>query len=534
MSEAFIKTLAPFATDYGTKGGILPALIIAQGILESASGTSELAVQANNLFGIKKGTGWDGPTYIKRTAEWDEVLGDFTILAEFRKYDSYEFCVRDLVTFYQKPRYAQVIGERDFLAAATASHAAGYATDPDYPQKLYNIYTKNTLGVYEMADLIVSVEAGHGGFGVTPGKRGPDGKFEWIWNNASVLAFIAHMTTTYNGVRVVRVDDPTGRTDVPLATRVSRSNAAGAHLHISFHMNAMGHAWTDTGLGVETFIATGSSPTSTAARAQDAIHSRYVKAMGLKDRGQKQAPFYILMYTKAPAILLEGGFMDSKIDRKRMDDPTVVDLAAAAAGDGVAELFNLGKKATAPKPSPDVQKWFRVRKSWADIAGQLAAFLDAEEAKELADRSKASGFKVFDNAGNLYYDPNAKPLYRVRKTWADAASQLAALNDLEAAKDLADHNMAAGYEVYNEEGKIVHQPKKVPIPVVKPAPPAPPAQVSDSIDDLVAAAPKSLQPEFRIGLELKLSDGSRPNDPVTRAEALVMNVRTYLKGLENK
>lgn len=56
----FIKKLAPFAVKHGRASGVLPLLIIAQGILESAAGTSDLAINANNLFGIKKGSGWSG------------------------------------------------------------------------------------------------------------------------------------------------------------------------------------------------------------------------------------------------------------------------------------------------------------------------------------------------------------------------------------------------------------------------------------------------------------------------------------------
>lgn len=52
----------------------------------------------------------------------------------------------------------------------------------------------------------------------------------------------------------------------------------------------------------------------------------------------------------------------------------------------------------------------------------------------------------------------AKVLYRVRKTWKDAASQLGAFTSLSSAKKLADKN--SGYEVYDEKGKMVYEPKK--------------------------------------------------------------------------
>src|SRR5690606_8815736 len=108
--------------------------------------TSELAVNAKNLFGIKKGVGWDGPVYAKSSREYSEEKGWYDAVSEFRKYDTFEGCIKDLVEFYQKPRYAAVVGQTDFMAAATASHVAGYATDPNYAQKLYNVYTEYNLG----------------------------------------------------------------------------------------------------------------------------------------------------------------------------------------------------------------------------------------------------------------------------------------------------------------------------------------------------------------------------------------------------
>ena len=86
---SFIDKLAPFAIRHGLANGVLPSLIIAQGVLESASGTSELATKANNLFGIKAGSGWTGLTYTKRTSEQDKDGNVTYENAAFRKYPSY-------------------------------------------------------------------------------------------------------------------------------------------------------------------------------------------------------------------------------------------------------------------------------------------------------------------------------------------------------------------------------------------------------------------------------------------------------------
>ena len=80
-----------------------------------------------------------------------------------------------------------------------------------------------------------------------------------------------------------------------------------------------------------------------------------------------------------------------------------------------------------------------------------------DNAKELADKNP--GYAVFDEAGKKVY-PSASgstgsgTLYRVRKSWADAASQKGAFNVLDNAKRCADEN--PGYSVFDEAGKVVY------------------------------------------------------------------------------
>lgn len=201
----------------------------------------------------------------------------------------------------------------------------------------------------------VTFSAGHGGFGVTPGKRGPDGKYEWDWNNAVVIAAMKHLTTVYGDVQVIRIDDPTGRTDPPLTTRSNSVITSTPDLHIDVHHNALGTVWIETGLGIETFVMTSmSDATATKAinkslEAAQYIHPCIVTAMGLRDRGIKRENFHMLREINRagiPSILTEGGFMDSRIDRAAMDQPAMLVAQGVALADGVANFLNLNKKAT--------------------------------------------------------------------------------------------------------------------------------------------------------------------------------------------
>ena len=100
---------------------------------------------------------------------------------------------------------------------------------------------------------------------------------------------------------------------------------------------------------------------------------------------------------------------------------------------------------------------YRVRKSWSDASSQLGAFAVLDNAKALADKNP--GYAVFDESGKQVYpstsgSTGSSTLYRVRKSWADAASQNGAFNVLDNAKRCADEN--PGYSVFDEAGKVVY------------------------------------------------------------------------------
>ena len=184
----------------------------------------------------------------------------------------------------------------------------------------------------------IAVDAGHGIN--TAGKRTPDNEREWTFNNKVLLAFVEHVTK-YENVQVLRIDDPTGKTDVPLNDRTKKANSWGADIYISFHHNANTGKW-GTWTGVETYVYSTSNTKS--MELAKAIHGKYVQAMGLKDRGIKTGNFAVIRDTKMPSILLEGGYMDSTIDIKKMRDNSVLTKAGQAVADGVVELFKLKLK----------------------------------------------------------------------------------------------------------------------------------------------------------------------------------------------
>lgn len=145
----FIEAIAPHAQRAGAEYNVLPSLIIAQGIHESAWGRSGLATKGLNLFGVK-GT-YGGQSVTMKT--WEHLNGkDVMVDAAFRKYPSWYESIIDLLELYKnglkresRNRYAAVLGETDYKRAAHAVADAGYATDPAYAAKVINTIEAHNL-----------------------------------------------------------------------------------------------------------------------------------------------------------------------------------------------------------------------------------------------------------------------------------------------------------------------------------------------------------------------------------------------------
>lgn len=193
----------------------------------------------------------------------------------------------------------------------------------------------------------IAIDAGHGIN--TPGKRTPDGEREWSFNNKVVLAAIEKLKS-YKNVQILRLDDPTGNRDVPLSERTNKANAWGADVLVSAHHNALTGVWGSHG-GVETFTQPGSSKAS--VEIAKIIQPRITKAMGLRDRGCKTSNLHMTRASKMPAILTEGGFMDSTTDIAALRSDANLKAQGVAIADGLAEYFKLtGDVGQASKPKP--------------------------------------------------------------------------------------------------------------------------------------------------------------------------------------
>ena len=122
--------------------GIPASITLAQGLYESGSGNSELAKNANNHFGIKCTSDWKGKSYYKDDVNKNDC---------FRVYDRPEDSFRDHSNFLKRKNYAHLfeLDKNDYQGWAYGLKAAGYATNPKYPQLLIGIIQKYNLDQYD-------------------------------------------------------------------------------------------------------------------------------------------------------------------------------------------------------------------------------------------------------------------------------------------------------------------------------------------------------------------------------------------------
>lgn len=147
-TEEFIACIAPLVQKYAPKYGVkVCSPIIAQAILESASGESSLGKKYNNFFGLKCGTLWTGPRVDLLTGE-EYTAGHYTtITAAFRVYSNMEEGVKGYFEFLfrNRTRYNNLIGETDPYRYLEKIKADGYATSSHYVVNTYNVLKRYNL-----------------------------------------------------------------------------------------------------------------------------------------------------------------------------------------------------------------------------------------------------------------------------------------------------------------------------------------------------------------------------------------------------
>ncbi|MFN4253879.1 MAG: glucosaminidase domain-containing protein [Saprospiraceae bacterium] len=137
LAISYIEKHLPLARQQSLLHGIPVSIILAQALHESKSGTSKLATEANNHFGIKAFRNWNGPRYKRKD---DDYVDGQLVPSEFRKYASVEESYADLPLFLKSnPRrygYLFSLSKDNYIGWANGLQIAGYATDSMYADRL--------------------------------------------------------------------------------------------------------------------------------------------------------------------------------------------------------------------------------------------------------------------------------------------------------------------------------------------------------------------------------------------------------------
>lgn len=148
ITEQYILDWHEVAQSEMLEYGIPASITLAQGILESGSGQSKLAKEANNHFGIKCHLDWEGDRVYHDDDEDDEC---------FRKYDKAEDSFRDHSLFLkERSRYATLfdLKAHDYKSWAKGLKKAGYATNPKYAHLLIDLIERYDLHKYDVRAVI--------------------------------------------------------------------------------------------------------------------------------------------------------------------------------------------------------------------------------------------------------------------------------------------------------------------------------------------------------------------------------------------
>lgn len=206
----------------------------------------------------------------------------------------------------------------------------------------------------------------------TPGKRlpkalDPNETREWVLNDR-VARYFAQAAQQYPEVQLMRTDDHTGEHFVDIPERCAKANAWGADLYLDIHHNAAGRVFS--GGGVEAFCY----PKSTNGKKyRDAIYAAVIAAGGIKgnrSRPLQEKAFDSLRLAKATAVLIEYGYMDSKVDAPIILTDAYAKKVGYATMEAIAQTKGLKKAQQATQPE---KKPVTAKKTAAEIAAEVIA-----------------------------------------------------------------------------------------------------------------------------------------------------------------
>lgn len=299
-----------YAKDYEIK---VYSPIIAQAILESGNGTSELAKNAHNYFGLKYRTNridCSIGTYYKIGSEQNSDKTYTSSNMKWYKFSSLEECVKGYFQFINVSNYSNLKGVTNPIEYLELIKKDGYATSLDYVKKLKNVIDKYNLTKYDNEEsdkMILNIHAGHNAEGNIG--CGAIGLIKESTEARKVKDLVmVKLKALGHTVYDCTVDTGTSQNDV-LKKIVEKCNARNVDLDVSIHFNA----FNGSADGTEVFVYNSKSKALPYAKKI----CNEICELGFKNRGVKYSTgLYVLRKTKSPSMLIEVCFVDSAKDVK--------------------------------------------------------------------------------------------------------------------------------------------------------------------------------------------------------------------------
>ncbi|WP_195985396.1 glucosaminidase domain-containing protein [Clostridium sp. D33t1_170424_F3] len=400
----FIERVGALAAADMRASGVLASLTIAQAILESGWGTSELSTKANALFGIKADGRWPGRVYSKETKECYDGVSYTTVTALFRAYGSWEESVNDHSDFLVgSARYAAVIGERDYREAAEAIKAAGYATAPDYAEKLVSLIERYELTAY---DGTLSKEDHAMRLYLSPSNQ-PHNVYTGVstTEKAEMEAVAKKVKTILDGQYEVETVMANLNLGISYGERPTECKNKGCDFYLAIHSNAGGAGAAAGAVGFYHPNGKNAKALATAlVKELDFIcpvksnrSSSVVNGMNAFN-GQGYGEIRSPMQLGVPSALIEVNFHDNSTVAKWIVNNK--DAIAAAMVKAIVETFGIKKKSSPGGAAPEQSE---EKPSGGLYYVQAGAFRERTNALAHAAKLKAAGFDaILKTADGLY------------------------------------------------------------------------------------------------------------------------------------
>lgn len=247
----------------------------------------------------------------------------------------------------------------------------------------------------------------------TPGKRVPkylDPKQTREWTlNDRVARYFAESASHYDGVELLRTDDPTGKKHISIKNRTKKANNWGAELYVDIHHNAGIKGGTGGGV-----VAYCGKKDAVGKKYRNVIYSAVVFAGRLK--GNRANPlveknYSTMVYSNAPAVLIEYGFMDSRTDYPIISTEEYAKKVGYATMDAIAVTKGLKKKTDTDKNKEVYcEVKLRVLKNGAsgDDVKAMQQLLEANGCKGKMDSKKYGSFGDKTEAALKQYQKKVK------------------------------------------------------------------------------------------------------------------------------